>query len=365
MGWWRNSTFQLQAERGSAMLAALLTIVVLLLAGASAFSLAHLERMIARRHVEYLQASYLAESGIEKARRAIFDDPEVLIYTVTTFQLEVNRPDLAGKAVVTVSRPSLNGLLTVKSNAQLSGGAKRIWQAAMTAPPAYEVYCKQVNVNPKLDIAGLLRGFGITYDSPVPPLEGGLQADPQCQGAYQAFAGDAEYFSAASHTHRYQSPGPVDIDFWRKAAASNAVDWGPYVYNFYNNDVMLPPVLEGTINAVNGNVLIYAADGQLDLENCLVVATGDIWIVNLGDNPSLVTGLYRAGGDVNLYQEAHDMQVSANLCAGGNINISCGGAGNHICLGHVENAEFVKGAPQAIRGRLGFLSIRSYQEVVS
>ena len=70
MGWWRNSTFQLQAERGSAMLAALLTIVVLLLAGASAFSLAHLERMIARRHVEYLLTWRV---GYRKARRAIFD----------------------------------------------------------------------------------------------------------------------------------------------------------------------------------------------------------------------------------------------------------------------------------------------------
>lgn len=356
--------FQLGTERGSAILAALLAIVVLLLVGATAVNLSHLERMIARRHIEYLQASYLAESGIERARAAILKDPRILASTTTTFQLEVSEPELAGKAVVTVTRPAVKQLLTVKSDAQLSGGAKKIWQATMTAPPDYELYCDKVQLNPALDIVKTLQAFGIIFDNPIPPFEGGLEVDQRCQGAYQGFAGDAEYFSAANHTNRYQAPGPIDIDFWRKAGESSTTDWGPYVYHFVNSNTVLSPILEGTIYAVDGDVLIYTAGGQLEVCNCLVIATGDIWIINLGDNPSLVTGLYLAGGNINLYQATNDMQIMANLCANRNVNICCGGKDNLIYLEHVENQAFVKGAPEAIRDKLGFLSIKSYQEVL-
>ncbi|MGE5544871.1 MAG: hypothetical protein ACM3UW_07870 [Bacillota bacterium] len=355
--------YQPGTEQGSAMVAALLTIVVLLLLGASALNLAHLEKMIARRYVEYLQASYLAESGIETARAAMFNNPGMLISSETTFQIEIDRPDLAGEAVVVITRPSNNGLLTVKSTGQMSGGAKRIWQATMTAPPDYEVYCDEVRLNPEVNITGLLQKFGILYPNPIPPLLGDLGVDPRCQGAYQEFAGDGGYFSSANHTHRYQPPGPVDINFWRKAAGSPAIDWGPYSYRFVAHDVMLLPTLENSIYGVNGDVLIYSADGHVDLQNCMIIATGDIWIVNLGDISSRITGLYLAGRDITLYQSSNDMEVKANLCAGRDVNICCGGAGNHVYLQHVEDQGVIKGAPLALRGKLGFLSIRSYQEM--
>lgn len=358
----KNGPCQLGTNRGSAMMAALLTIVVLLLVGATAVNLAHLEKMIAHRYAEYLQASYLAESGIEKARAAMFDDPGVVDGN-TTFQLEIERPELTGTAMVTVTRPSNNGLLKVRSTGQLSGGARRIWQATMTAPPDYEVYCNTVQFNPDLDIAGLLQTFGITYSNPIPPLQGDLKVDPQCQGAYQEFTGDEGYFPIAGHTRRYQSPGPVDVDFWRQAAVSDAIDWGLYSYHYVDHDLLLPATLENSIYGVNGDVLIYSSEGNIGYENCLVIATGDIWIVNTGDALSCITGLYRSGGDITLCQLAGDMQVRAHLCAGGSLKICCGGTGNHVYLQHVETQEFIKGAPPALRGKLGFLSIKSYQEL--
>lgn len=362
--WWRTGHYRLWADRGSAMLVALFTIVILLLVGATAVNLAHLEGMIAKRHVEYLQVSYLAESGIAKARAMIYDDPRVLTDPGTRYLLEIDQPELRGEVVVTVTQPSLNGLLTIKSNAQLPGGAKKIWQATTTAPPDYELYCGGVQLNPTLNIVGLLQAFGIEYQDPIPVLEGELQVDPLSQGAYQEFAGDAGYFSVANHTHRYQPPA-VEIDFWRQAANSDVIDWSPYTYHFFDDDITLPPTLGSAIYAVNGDVLIYSAEEPLALQNCMVIAKGDIWIVNLGDSPSNVTGLYLAGRDVNLYQAANDMEVRANLCAGQNVNLCCGGASNYIYLGHPENRQFVRGAPRALRGKLGFLSIKSYQELAN
>lgn len=351
---------QLRKNQGSAMVAALLTMVVLLLVGATAVNLAYLEKMIALRYAEYLQASYLAESGIERARAAMFNNPGILVNSETTIQMEMDQEELGGKAVVTVTRPSNYGLLTVRSTGQLSGGAKRIWQATMTAPPDYEVYCDTIRLNPDLNIPGVLQRFGMPCPNTLPPLQGDLEVDPQCQGAYREFAGDERYFSSVSHTHRYLPPGPADMDFWRRAAQLPG-DWGPYSYHFVDREIMLPPTLENSIYGVNGDVLIFSSAGHLDYQNCLVIASGDIWIVNLGDDSSCITGLYLAGGDINLYQMVSDMEVRANLCAARDVNLCCGGADNHIYLR--QDQGFIKGAPLTLRGKLGFLSIKSYQEL--
>ena len=154
------------------MVAALSTVVVLLLIGAATIHLAYLEKMISRRYVEYLQASYLAESGIESARAAMFNDPGVLSSPETTFHLEIVQPDLVGSAVITVTQPLFDGLLIVKSTGQTSGGAKRIWQADMTAPPGYEVYCEKFSLNPELDISFILQTFGINHPESGRPLQG-------------------------------------------------------------------------------------------------------------------------------------------------------------------------------------------------
>ncbi len=343
------------------MAAALSAIVVLLLIGAATVHVAYLEKMIARRYVEYLQASYLAESGIERARAAMFSGPDVLTGPETTFNLEIYEPDLAGNAVITVTQPPLDGLLTVKSTGQMSGGAKRIWQAHMTAPPGYEVYCEKLSLNPELGIDLILQTFGIISPEPGAPLLGELNVDPRCRAACQELnVGEGSF--QGGHTRRYQPAGPVDIMFWSQAAQAEGFDWGDYSYHYIDGSIVLPPVLGDSIYAVNGDVLIYSGAGELNLQNCLIIAAGDIWIVNMGDAPSHVTGLCRAGGDINLYQRNNDMQVRAYLCAGRNVSICCGGPGDHVYLQPVEASEFFGRIPPTIRGKLGYLSIKSYQE---
>ncbi len=360
--WWRE-IFRCWTEQGSAMIAALFALLILLFVGATAFNLGHLEGIIAWRHVQYLQASYLAESGIEKARAMIFDDPLLLNNPGTNYRLAIDEPELQGEALVTVIQPSLNGLLTIKSEARLTG-ARKIWQATMTAPPLYDLYCREVRVNPILDVVGLLQTFGIEHHDPVLDLEGELQVEQNCQGAYQQFVGDAEYFSEFNHTHRYQPPG-VEMSFWQETNITDAIDWKFYSYRFFDNSIRLSSTLGSGIYAVNGDVLIYSDEGSIDLEGCLVIAKGDIWIVNLSQEPSEISGLYLAGRDVNLYQETNDMKVRANLCAGRNINLCCGGKENHIYFTHAKDQEFIRRAPRILWGKLGFMSIKSYQEVVN
>lgn len=343
------------------MVAALSTIVVLLLIGAATVHVAYLEKMIAQRYVEYLQASYLAESGIERARAALFSDPDVLTGTETTFNLEICEPDLVGSAVITVTQPLLDGLLTVKSTGQMSAGAKRIWQAVLTAPPGYEVYCEKFSFNPEPGIDLVLQTFGIISPEPGAPLLGKLNVDARCRAACQELnVGEGSF--QGSHTRRYQPAGPVDIEFWSRVAQGEGFNWGDYSFNYINGSIVLPPVLGDSIYAVNGDVLIYCGAGELNLQNCLIIASGDIWIVNMGDASSHVTGLYRAGGDINLYQLKNDMEVRAYLCAGRNVSICCGGSGDCVYLKPMEAPEFFMRIPPTIRGKLGFLTIKSYQE---
>lgn len=345
------------------MVAALSTVVVLLLIGAATIHLAYLEKMISRRYVEYLQASYLAESGIESARAAMFNDPGVLSSPETTFHLEIVQPDLVGSAEITVTQPLFDGLLIVKSTGQTSGGAKRIWQADMTAPPGYEVYCEKFSLNPELDISFILQTFGINHPESGRPLQGALHVDPRCRAACQELdAGEGSF--QGSHTRRYQPAGPVDMKFWSQAAESERLNWGGYSYHYSDGSIVLPPVLRDSIYAVNGDVLLYSGAGGLNLQNCLVIAAGDIWVVNMEAASSRVTGLYRAGGDINLYQAKNDMEVRACLCAGRNVNICCGGSGDRVYLQSVEAPEFFRRLPPVIRGKMGFLTIRSYQEMV-
>ena len=344
------------------MIAALSAVVVLLLIAAATVHLAYLENMISRRYVEYLQASYLAESGIERARAAMFIDPDVLTGPETTFHLEIRQPDLVGDAVITVNQPQFDGLLTVRSIGQMSGGAKRIWQAEMTAPPGYEVYCEKFSLNPEIDINYVLQTFGVNDPEPGEPLLGELQVDPRCRVACRDL--DAgEYSFDGEHTRRYQPPGAVDIKFWSQAAQSEGLNWGDYSFRYIDGNIVLLPVPRDAIYAVNGDVLIYSAAGEINLQNCLVIAAGDIWIVNMGDAPSRLTGLCRAGGDINLYQQENDMGVRAYLCAGRNVNLCCGRTGDCIYLQPIEASEFFGRLPPNIRGKLGFLTIRSYQEM--
>ena len=58
------------------------------------------------------------------------------------------------------------------------------------------------------------------------------------------------------------------------------------------------------------------------------------------------------------------MEVRACLCAGRNVNICCGGSGDRVYLQPVEAPKFFRRLPPVIRGKMGFLTIRSYQEMV-
>jgi len=358
--------FQLRQDvRGSALLGALLFLLALLLIGAAAVNLAHLEQVIARRHSQYLQASYLAESGIEQARALIFHNPDLLNDAGASYGLELDEPGLEGQALVTVTRPASNGLLTIKSSATMTGEARRIWQATMTAPPDYEIYCRGVQLNPILDIGGTLEAFGVQDPGPVPIMQGELSVDPACRGAYQTFDHDSIHFTESNHTHRYQPPG-VDISFWRQVAGTGTIDWRPYEYQFYENSILLPLSLENRIIAVNGDVLIYGQAVPIAVNNCIVVASGDIWVIDMsGVQGSAVSGVFLAGRDVSLCQSSGDMQVRANLVAGRNVNFCCGGTGDRIRLQPVAGQEFVRGCPPVLRGKLGFLSIKFYVELAN
>ncbi|NLB18948.1 MAG: hypothetical protein GX825_09535, partial [Syntrophomonadaceae bacterium] len=250
-----------------------------------------------------------------------------------------------------VTTPSRNGLIVIKAQAKLADGAKKTLEVSLTAPPVYALYSQGLQINPVLDIGGI----DIEY-----PLEGQFIIGQGTHGAYQVFTDSDEPFPEEGHTHRYLPP-VMTIDYWKKVATWEQIDWGPYTYRYIEGSANLPPVLSNVIYAVNGDVLILATSG-IQIDNCLIVASGDISVANPGPQPSSIDGLLFAGGDLNLYQAREEMGICGNLIAGGNVNLGCGGT---ICLTSPPDQKYIRRAPAGIRNKLGFLSLITYREIMN
>jgi len=336
-------------EKGSILLTAMYTIVVLTLILLGAATLAQLEGTIGVRHVRSLQAAYLAEGAIDVARATIFCCPAVLEDPAFSYDLELETPELQGEAKVQVTRPSRNGSIIIQARATLADGAKKRLEVSLTAPPAYALYSQGLCLNPVLNMTGI----HIEY-----PLEGQFIISPGTQGAYQVFEGIDEPFPEEGHTHRYRPP-VMAIDYWKKAAAGDRADWGSYTYHYIDGSTSLPPVLSKAIYAVDGDVLIH---GSVQMADCIIIASGDISAANTGSQSSNIEGLLFAGRNINLYQAEEEMRIYGNLVAAGNINAGCGG---NICLTSPSDQEYVRRAPLGIRNKLGFLSMISYKEIMN
>jgi hypothetical protein len=345
-------------DQGAILVTTLYIIMLVLLTTATLAAMGATESLIAVRQVHASKAVYLAEAGIQSARARLMDDPGILGSADSNYAMSFE----SGVTRVTIANPSRNDFITVKAKAELANGAVRTLEAAMSAPPAYVVYCRELTFNQVLDILTPLNSFGI----PPPPgftlpdaLQGALVLDPGSQGAFQKFTGSDAAFPESNRTGRYCSSIPEMRYFQRLDDFRGQVYWGPYSYCFYPQKVAAAPQCADTIIVSARDVMIYSDDSAVNLENCYVVAGGDIWVINLGDGDSNISGAFWAGGSIHLYQLQGAMSFRGSICSANRIDL-CTVSGN-IYMTH--DPVYVTRTPAALRGKLGFLSFKSWREV--
>lgn len=349
-------------ERGSVLLTALFTILVLMLIAMAAASIGHLEATIASRYARSVQADYLLQAAIERVRLIIGNNPAVLDDPTHQYGLVVNEPELNGRVDVTVTRPTADGLILVEGTVILADGSRKSLQAAMTAPPDFEVYCQRIQAETNIDLEGILYEFGLGIPLGLTQGGGGIVFEELVKAACQEYIGDDTLLGAASITRRYQPPS-VDIDFWRKAVLDQEFFWDGYAYTYFDTSTILATPLEDVIYAVDGDVLIYSDDTNLSMTDSLIIASGNISIINAGTEPTNIAGLILAGGDINLFQAANTMQVGASLCAGADLNMCTGDVTSQINMRHWGLSGFLEQLPPSIDSRAGFLSITALKEI--
>lgn len=345
-------------RNGSALLVTLGILAALMLVAGSLLSLTCTECFISSHSARDVQTWYIAESGLEKARSMLANDPDTIVNGNLEFDMPIVSGKIQGSTHVTLIPPELNDRLIVRSAAELSGGGKRILEAAFTAPPWYVVYCKTLRLNKPVDIMGVMNGYGIQ----VPPsvdvpddLTGSLVVDSCSSGAYQYFENDSTYF--LKHTHRYHAPAP-DIGFYRKLNRfRDDIDWHGYSYVFQEGPLIQPGGMSGAICVSAGDLVVYSTDGELVLDNVLLVAGRDIWVINLGTEPTAIRGQLLAGRHINLYQLNQNMNLHGALLAGKNVDLY--NAHGAIELAHDPDAN---DWPSVLRGKTGSLQLNSIKE---
>lgn len=351
-------------KKGFVLLVAVFALTVFLLLGQAGLTLGYLESTLSLNQAYFWQAYYLARSGIENAVAVLAKYPEQSEGSGANLSLSFEEAGCRGTVAVTLTKPSQNGYLAVKSSAQLVNGPKKILEAKLTAPPLYVIYTDRVRVEQSADIAPVLNDFGreIPEDYEVPAeIEGVLVFSPGAKGAYQDFPQDALYFSYSNHTHRYRAP-ETRLEYLFSLSPSERERLAfPYLTRVGQGKVVIEEDQDGCITLVKGDLLVLASGGSVSLRHCYLVSSGDIWLVNMGPGTLEIQGLVMAGGDLNVWQGGDKTQVTGQLVAGKGINFYCLQGQTLINYDPI----WFSTCPLLLQDSLGFLTFVSVEEVAS
>lgn len=314
----------LQEEKGSILVFILILMLALLLMGTALAHIMSAEWMMAENHTRAQQAFYLADAGIEKARAMIDDDVSILL-SPRDFKPEVQFD--SGHTQVEIEAPDSEGLVKIKSWAELNQGARRKVEAQLNLAGKVGILTHQLVVqyeNPEeceieFDIAG---------DIAASQIIGDYQHSGRLYPGYVFPTIELDYFQQRA------SSGEVDWDIYKTSRRLTANDFVSHAFIFVEGDVHLDEQILGLP------------------EGCLLVATGKVLVCPNSDTESGKAALnVICGGDLSIKPDGECfLGLDGYLHSNARLEVDGGGAAFPIRLNGVWEAKeiLIRCPPQGL-----------------
>lgn len=340
----------IKCQNGSAIIMTIgITAVLLVLAGAF-LGLARAEGVIASRHADYMRSQYLAEAGAVFAKSELSSGLNYPDTAIIKFKLKSEKAE--GEVEAKVSKPAEPGCLEIKSTGTLLGRSASTIDLNLTAPAQHNLYAEGLVINRLATTMDVLNKHGIEIDSDSMSFAGNLVFQNSLIAAYQVVNVFDGGFSEPPHVHIYNPP-KLDAEYMLKVDKYRAkMFFDGFEYEYINSDMCFSGSKHKKIYFVKGNATILATDVEkLNFNQCIIVAEGDIELLNTGAIPANINGILFAGKSVRIVQTTGNLNVCGAIAANKDIEFD-------LLAGVVSlesNSGFLNSVPYAFKEKLGYL----------